>query len=155
MQNHVTTGLLKRLDAGNYSKGETFVLTFPLSLPYPVGEYDYKRVNGEFEFRGESYRLVKQKVENDTVFIVCLRDSESTKIAAAFNDFTKLSHNLPATNKKALNFLAKLYKDFKSTEFRMLYQSRMMYERVYIAFESFDPGSRDLPVDSPPPERAG
>ena len=37
----------------------------------PIG---YERVNGEFEHNGEFFKLVKQKLENDTLNIVCIKD---------------------------------------------------------------------------------
>jgi hypothetical protein len=152
MEHRAKSDLLVRLDADDYSNNEAIVLTIPLSLPYPVLDDGYDRVNGDFKHQGESYRLVKQKWENDTLFIVCVKDKASTKIAAAFSDFTKFSNDLPVSNKKALNFLTKLYKDFRSTEFRLLYKSRMMYERVYFADIAPSLTTTSFSVDSPPPE---
>jgi hypothetical protein len=144
--------LLRRLDAGAYSSDEAIVLTIPLSLPYPVGEADYERVNGDFQHNGESYKLIKQKLENDTLFVVCIKDHESTKIQAAYADFTKFAHNVPVDNKKAIDFLTKLYKDFRSTEFRILYKSRLLYERTYLAESSRSIQKGVHPIDSPPPD---
>jgi hypothetical protein len=152
MEHRAKSDLLVRLDADNYSSNEAVVLSIPLSLPYPIYQEDYQRVNGDFQYQGESYTLVKQKLENDTLFVVCIKDRESTKIAAAYADFTKFSHSIPVSNKKALNFLTKLYKDFKSTEFKMLYKSRLMYERTFFAEHATSLISTSFSIDSPPPE---
>jgi hypothetical protein len=152
MEHKNNSELLQRLDAEDYSSDEAIVVTVPLHLPYPVSSGEYQRVNGDFQRNGESYQLVKQKWENDTLFIVLIKDKENTKLSAAFSDFTKFSHNLPVSNKKALNFLTKLYKDFKSTEFRMLYKSRLMYERTYFAEATPEILAVTYAIDSPPPE---
>jgi hypothetical protein len=151
MESRATSDLLQRLDAETYSSEDAIVLTVPLALPYPV-QGNFQRIDGDFEYEGESYRLVKQKLENDTLFIVCIKDKENTRIAAAYSDFTKLTHNLPVSNKKALTFLTKLYKDFKSTEFKILYRSRLMYERTYFAESVPQTIAASYSVDSPPPE---
>jgi hypothetical protein len=41
---------------------------------------EYSRVEGEIEFEGVAYRMVKQKVEGNFHYIVCVRD-EHTKVA--------------------------------------------------------------------------
>jgi len=42
--------------------------------------HEYTRVDGEIEFEGIAYRMVKQKVEGNFHYIVCVRD-EHTKVA--------------------------------------------------------------------------
>ncbi|HLT74112.1 MAG TPA: hypothetical protein VKZ68_03475 [Ohtaekwangia sp.] len=149
----VTNELLSRLDADNYSSDDAIVLSLPLSMPYPVPTDDYMRVNGDFSYNGDHYRLVKQKVENDTLFIVCVRDHESTKLANALNEYTKAANNLPAGTKQALTFLGKLYKDFNTTEFSLYYESRLLFEKTFYA--SFSPSvlTREHVVESPPPRK--
>lgn len=152
MEHRHNTELLQRLDADDYSSNEAIVISVPLHLPYPVSSDGFQRVNGDLEKNGQSYKLVKQKWQNDTLFIVLIKDKVNTRLSAIFDDITKFSHNLPVSNKKALNFLTKLYKDFKSTEFRMLYKSRMMYERTYFAEASPKLLSTAHVADTPPPE---
>jgi hypothetical protein len=152
MDHRAKSDLLQRLDAGDYNSKEAIVLTIPFTMPYPVYQDGYERVDGDFEYNGESFKLIKQKLENDTLFIVCIKDRESTRIAAAYSDFTKVTHNHPVSSKKAISFLTKIYKDFKSTEFKMLYKSRLMYERTYFAVSDSDIKQGNFTLDSPPPE---
>lgn len=144
--------LLTRLDANNYTSDETLVLSVPLSMPYPIYSAGYQSVDGEFQKQGRAYKLVKQKIENDTLFIVCIRDDQSTKIINAFQDFSKVANNLPVASKEALNLLAKLYKDFNTSEFVFHYESRFLFEQTYYA--DFSPSLDYIVfgVDSPPPE---
>lgn len=144
--------LLTRLDANRYSSEETLVLSVPLSMPYPIYSAGYERVDGEFQQHGRNYKLVKQKIENDTLFIVCIRDDESTKIINAFQDFSKIANNLPVASKEALNFLAKLYKDYNTSEFVFHYKSRFLFDQAYYAQST--PSVDDVVslVESPPPQ---
>jgi hypothetical protein len=144
--------LLARLDANDYTADETLVLSVPLSMPYPIHSAGYERVEGDFEQQGRAYKLVKQKIENDTLFIVCIRDDKSTKIINAFQDFSKVANNLPVASKEALNFLAKLYTDYNTSEFVFHYKSRYLFEQTYYAQSSPSLDDVAFMVDSPPPE---
>src|SRR5688572_27863710 len=72
-----------RIDSGQYTSAETITIKFPLTLPYPSTGKDYERAHGSFEHQGEFYKLVKQKLEKDTLFIVCIRDHQEKKIVDA------------------------------------------------------------------------
>lgn len=48
--------------------------------PYATDSEHYTRVDGEIEFEGTSYRMVKQKVQANILYVVCVKD-ERTRIA--------------------------------------------------------------------------
>ena len=106
--------LSKKLDADLYDRDETIELKIPVALPYPVQSHDYQRVEGRFEHQGQFYRLVKNKLQNDTLYVVCIRDQETRKLFDTMKDYVQLAQALPGTSTghKALNFLSKLVKDF-------------------------------------------
>jgi hypothetical protein len=57
---------------------------------------EYTRVEGEIEFEGIAYRMVKQKVEGNFHYIVCVRD-EHTKVATReINDMIATIAGQPA-----------------------------------------------------------
>lgn len=68
---------------------ELTTLRIPLALPYPSSNTTFERSNRKFEFQGEHYRLVKQKLTQDTLYIVCYKDRDSKKIATALSDIVK------------------------------------------------------------------
>ena len=115
---HTGKELVNRLDANRYNADETIEIKIPLSLPYPIYAQNFERVNGEFEHNGEHFRLVKHKYENDTLYVVCIRDRETRELVNTMNDYVQLTHGLDGsgTNKKALTFLSQLVKDFCSQE---------------------------------------
>src|SRR6187402_1292445 len=78
-----------RIDSDQYTSAETITLKFPITLPYSTNSEDYARVRGSFEHQGEFYKLVKQKLEKDTLYIVCIKDRHEKKLVNAMADYTK------------------------------------------------------------------
>ncbi|HEY9045847.1 MAG TPA: hypothetical protein VIN08_08125 [Ohtaekwangia sp.] len=110
---HLRANMQQQLDAGNYAEHEAVTLKIPLSLPYPLQhENQYERINGGFEHAGAFYKLVKQKLVNDTLYIVCIPDHQERKLHTAITDFVKSMNDLPATS-KTLKGLGSLIKDFE------------------------------------------
>lgn len=100
--------LESRLDKDQYDQSETVTLRFPMALPYQSDDKSFERVDGKVEHNGEYYRLVKQKLEKDTLYIVCIKDHESKLIAKALSDYVKTYTDKPADAKqtlKAFNFI--------------------------------------------------
>ena len=145
--------LLHRLDTEAYTSNEITLLTIPLTLPYPVQEGVYARVNGEFEYNGEYYKLIKQKLENDTLFIACYKDTHQKRMEAAMADYTKLANDVPTQSKQALNFLAKLFKDFNATPQYTLSTSPCLLQEVSFFDQDFVVIDKSYPIESPPPEQ--
>lgn len=90
-----TQDLIHRLDISAYTEAETFTLKLPLAVPYNDDSREYKRTDGEIEYQGEFYRMVKQKLSNDTLYIVCLKDHRSQHIKEALNDYVKTFTDKP------------------------------------------------------------
>lgn len=66
-----------RLDEDRYEDGETITVKIPLTLPYPISNIGYQRISGQYEHNGESFSLVKQKHENDTLYVVCIKNEKA------------------------------------------------------------------------------
>jgi hypothetical protein len=107
--------LLSRLDAEQYASGDLVVITIPVSLPYPIQQNGYERVDGEFQYDGQFYNLVKQRLENDTLFLVCIKDHKEGKLVEVLNEYTNLANNLPTTAKHTLEQFGKLFKDYTAS----------------------------------------
>jgi len=84
-----TYDLVQRLDAGDYNSQETVTIRVPMSIPYFTGSEEYVRVDGEFAYEGEVYRLVKQRYANDTLYAVCIKDHAGKQIDRALTDYVK------------------------------------------------------------------
>lgn len=76
-----------RLDADQYDESQTTTLEIPLAVPYMTDDADFKRVDGIFEYKGQFYRLVKQKYEKDMLKVVVIMDNENKRINEAMTSY--------------------------------------------------------------------
>jgi len=113
IREHLRANMQQQLDAGQYTESEAVTLKIPLSLPYPLlNDNQYERINGSFEHQGAFYKLVKQKLVNDTLYVVCIPDHREKMLHTAMTDFIKSINDLPATS-KTLKLLGSFIKDFE------------------------------------------
>jgi hypothetical protein len=154
LRSQAKSDLLYRLDADAYSSEEVIVLTVPISLPYSIHDAEYERANGELEYNGEYYQLVKQKVENDTLFMVCVKDHQQKRLDRTMNEYSNLANNLPTSAKNALDLMGKLFKDFTSTSFTTPSMDLVLRYDILFATDDFLIIQQVFPIDSPPPELA-
>ena len=143
--------LVERLDKQEYLDEETVTLRIPMTLPYHL-DSDYERVDGEIEHKGEFYRLVKQKLQKDTLYIVCIKDYDSKRIKQALADYVKTFTDKPVDAKHAGKFLTNFIKDFLPTSIEITPASAGWNYSFLSAgiIDSFS--SRSLAVVSPPPQ---
>jgi hypothetical protein len=83
------TTLAARLDSDMYDLGGTVTFKVPLAVPYSIDSEGYERVDGEFKKDGEIYRLVRQRLYQDTLYIVCVKDEATSKINKTLEDFVQ------------------------------------------------------------------
>lgn len=76
-----------RLDAEQYDDTQTITIEIPITVPYMTDDADFKRVDGIFEYKGEFYRLVKQRYAKETLTVVCIKDTENKRINEAMSDY--------------------------------------------------------------------
>lgn len=107
--------LVQRLDANNYSSAETVTLKLPMTVPYNITQQEYVRVDGEIEHGGEFYRLVKQKLANDTLYIVCIKDVKSTQMKQVLTDHVKTFSDKAVNDKQNGKTLPGFIKDYLPT----------------------------------------
>lgn len=67
--------------------GATVTFKIPLTVPYGVDSREYQKIDGQFEYGGEVYQLVKQKLEKDVLYIVCVKDEASSMWGRAIADY--------------------------------------------------------------------
>jgi hypothetical protein len=145
--------LTYRLDANLYDAGETVQLKIPVALPYPSQSAEFQRVDGRFEHGGEFYRLVKQKLENDTLYLICIRDQETRELVRTMTDYVQLTQSLPVSSsgQKALNYLSKLIKDFCAQEDLSPLPDRSFHAVIGFGEKSEFLEEQITPIDAPPP----
>ena len=87
--------MVSKFDREDYSPEETITIKIPVSIPYAADYEDYIRVDGKFEHKGEVYRLVKQKLASDTLYVVCISDPENKRIGEALTSYVKTFTDTP------------------------------------------------------------
>ena len=105
--------MITRLDNNEYADEETFVSKIPMVHPYLISYNNYVRVDGTFEYAGEYFRLVKQKLENDTLYIVYIKDHRETHLVNLMNQFNRFSNE--SSSHEGYSLLPKFVKDIERT----------------------------------------
>lgn len=105
--------LVQKIDNNAFQSSETITFKVPVAVPYYTDSRDFERVDGEFEHNGEVYRMVKQRLHQDTLSIVCLKDAESRKINSALADYVKTFTDKQENSKQGVKAL-QLIKDYIS-----------------------------------------
>jgi hypothetical protein len=100
------------LDADNYDQSNTITLKVPVSIPYMLDKYEFKRVDGQFEHQGELYRMVKQRYVEDTLTVVCVKDIQHKQINQALSDYVKTFTDKTADAKPASKITISFLKDY-------------------------------------------
>lgn len=107
--------LTEKLNSDMYDLGATVTFKVPLAVPYGVDSRSYENVNGEFEKDGDVYRLVKQRMYQDTLYIVCIKDEKTSKINSALEDFVQAFAGQEGDSQQKTP-VPSLIKDYVNTE---------------------------------------
>lgn len=143
--------LVARLDKQQYLDEETVTLKIPMAIPYHP-DSEYKRVDGEIEHDGEFYRLVKQKLQKDTLYIVCIKDYDSKRIKQALADYVKTFTDKPVDAKNSGKVFNTFIKDFLPTSIEITPASAGWNYSLLVAGNNDSFNSRSVAVVSPPPQ---
>lgn len=113
LQYHNSINLTQRFDNGQYDRSQEMTIKIPVAIPYAVDAPDFERVDGEFEYQGEVYRLVKQRLSKDTLYMVCIKDNDGKRITQALNDYVKsFSDKTSDHGKSHVNSVPTFIKDY-------------------------------------------
>ena len=108
--------LAQRLDMDSYAGSEAITIKLPVDETYRSNMDNYERVDGEFEYEGTMYRLVKQKFYNDTAYIVCYKDNRSIAIKDALKDYVQSFAHEPTEKKSERTPFTFFIKDYLKGE---------------------------------------
>ncbi len=130
-----TQEMIQKLDSENYTDSETITLKIPVAIPYSFDSPAFERVNGQFQYKGEFYRLVKQRLLSDTLLIVCVKDQQSKHIQQALTSYVTTFTDKPVDNHTNTKSFSDFGKDYFSPVFSI----------DHLAFG----WGRDIPQESP------
>lgn len=117
LQFNAQQNLMEKLDDDQYSMDQILEVKIPMTLPYPTYSKEFSRVDGRIEYNGTVYKLVKQKLDSDTLHIIYYEDQAEKQLISKFKEFAKKANDVPGSGKKQSEQLIK--------QFNKEYQSRL------------------------------
>jgi hypothetical protein len=123
----------------------------PVTVPYATNSTEFTRVDGEFEHEGEVFRMVKQRVISDTLYIVCVKDDQSKDIKQALTQYVKSFTDKPVSEKGSSKTVQNFIKDYISSVISLQskvigWNKSLSYGENLLVYESLA-----IQLNSPPP----
>jgi hypothetical protein len=108
--------ITQTIEQGNISEEDFIVFGIPITLPYQ-SERDFERLEGDFEYEGKHYEMVKKRLKNDTLYVYCLNNVAQERLKANLSKHTAAHVGEPAGNqarKSAEKIIKHIIKDYLS-----------------------------------------
>lgn len=128
------------------------LIKVPIAIPYAVDATDYQRVDGEFEHQGQVFRLVKQKLQSDTLYIVCVKDDSAVKINQALADYVKTFTDKPTTTKSGTVPTFQFSKDYLPITTGVTQTATGWSAPIRYSKDNFNLPTVSRDIQSPPPK---
>lgn len=153
LRSQAKSNLLHRLDADEYASDDIEVLTIPFNLPYPISQDGgYQETDGEFEHNGSYFNIVKQKIANDTLYLVCVKNHQEKQLVSKLNEYSNLMNNVPSGTKQTVELFGKLFKDYTSFALTSTVHNEGWIFNTRFGDLTLTVLTQDYPILSPPPK---
>ncbi|CAN5298208.1 hypothetical protein BH09BAC3_BH09BAC3_18550 [soil metagenome] len=96
------------------SNGHEIIIEIPLNIPYATQVKEWEKADGQFEYHGEMFRMVKQKITLDAVFIACVKDSKANLINQQQEDLAQAFSDKPVDAKQSVKSFTGFIKEYLS-----------------------------------------
>jgi hypothetical protein len=90
-----------RLDKDQYDNSELLSFTIPLNDPYLSEQTSFERTAGEINLQGNTYKIVKRKVSDGNLVLLCLPDARKMVLKKAGTEFGTVAGGLAGNNKNS------------------------------------------------------
>lgn len=147
-----TQSQIIRFDGDDYDPSKAETIKIPLKLAYPVQDNGFERVDGEFQYEGEFYRLIKQRFYQDTLHIICTKDQHLKNIHEALTDYVKTFSDNPTDTKSGSKIKIDFIKDYLGSTTSILHESFGWSYSLSYSGETNYKQIIFLSIPSPPPE---
>ncbi len=114
-EQHADASMEARLDNDRYDVNELTTLTIPLDNPYQQEQTSFQRATGEISYGGVTYQLVKRKVVDGNLVLVCLSDVHKTMLKKAKSDLANASSDQNSEGKS--DSRSNLQKNFNGSDY--------------------------------------
>lgn len=88
------------LDQNQYDDAGLTELKIPVHMPYQTSWSSFERYDGEVEMNGITYKYVKRKLCNDTLYLLCIPNTAKMNLETVRTDFFKNTNDLQNHNSK-------------------------------------------------------
>jgi hypothetical protein len=85
LQKKADKQLQARIDVNDYNESQLIEIRVALNMPYQNNSSEFERHYGEVEINGNIYTYVKRKIEDGTLVLKCLPNTEKQNIKTADN----------------------------------------------------------------------
>jgi len=149
--------MVAKIDRSEYDDKDLIEVKVPVNLPYQTNWQDFERYDGEIQIAGVHYNYVKRKLQNDTLILMCIPNTDKMKLFNARETFfslvndmqqTESGKNLPLPVKPVKIFMAEYVPDQNDFSFAGPQISVIEYSHV----KSPEILSVYHPIASQPPE---
>ena len=148
LQSRADRQFSKQLDENVNNVAGSFEIKIPLTLPYPLQQKDFERKDGEFVYKNEHFRLVKQKLENDTLTIVCIKDQKAQQLTTVMDEF---SAKTSSDQTDGVMLSGKAIQEYEPLQLLQLVSTSGWSQPIEISFSTSDFFSVTIVSPSPPP----
>jgi hypothetical protein len=120
LESKMGTQMVAKLDRSDYDDKDLIEVKVPVNLPYQTNWQDFERYDGEIQIAGVHYNYVKRKLQNDTLILMCIPNTDKMKLFNARETFfslvndmqqTETGKNLPLPVKPVKIFMAEYVPD--------------------------------------------
>jgi hypothetical protein len=94
LQQRSNDNLEALFDRNLYNESELVELKIAVNIPYQTSRPDFERCDGEINVNGTIYKYVKRKLSNDTLYLMCLKNTDKMQLEKAKDKIYKLANDL-------------------------------------------------------------
>lgn len=139
-----------RLDLDEYAGSESIIVKIPFSLPAQPNFNGYERVNSEFVCNGEVYKMIKQKVVRDTLYVVMVKDRQQESMRQALAQFTEGQHSSKSESRSSV--IDTFSKDYISGRCQIIHQATGWSQPLVFATRETAWSTIPVSLQTPPPK---
>lgn len=110
---------------------ELITIKIPINLPYHTDWANFERVDGEVNFKGKIYKYVKQKIQRDTLIMLCINNQEKVEINKKRDNYVKKINDLTTENNKKPTFKQSktdYFESFEAVKFGLFASNKSVYQ---------------------------
>lgn len=130
---------------------QEITIKVPVTVPYATDSREFTRVDGEFEYQGQTYRMVKQRVTSEALYIVCVKDTKTNDIKQALADYVKTFADKPVNEKGSSKSIQNFIKDYIATSTTIHSSTTGWGNTISFSIFSDQFESLSIQLNSPPP----